>query len=670
MISLNDWVNRYAKLPLIRLVGVALLTQLVYFGYLTYNRYINQLERINQMRESLSLGVQQSNRSLIEATLAAALTDTDVKSAALCAGAAASISYPPSDKNYCKQPAHSIWEWSVRRPLVGLQDLDLLLVFYPLATFGPILFLITVTLVLLLAIIWTMSSVRQRMTDELLAPLYGGLNGKSHLNVVELEELRLRNIEHTRLARKEAASEAMFQLSTQVAHDIRSPLVALDAALENTSALPEKQRTIVRHSLNRIRDVANSLLERNRSRQGIAAANPDTGEQLEVRLLSSLIDPVVAEKRMQYASKPGIDIDFKPTGESYGLFSALQPVEFGRLLSNLVNNAVEAMGDKGKVDVRLTPEDGHVLLSISDNGKGISPEVLAKLGKKGETHGKAGGSGLGLFHARTMAESWGGNLVIDSTPGKGTAVTIKLPKAETPSGFVAALELVPGRPVIVLDDDKGIHSLWQKKLETVGLKENNIEVLYFSEPEGLRAWLKAEPAKAKIALCFFDYELTGQRETGISLAEELGLCPRTIIVSGRSEERQLMEDCARLKVRSIPKNLLEFVPVKTGAPRQAVLIDDDIIVHMNWETAAEEAGIELKSYKDPAEFLSALGSFSNATPVYIDSELGVDAKGEDVAAALKEKGFTNLTLVTGYSPERFAHLSWLKVRGKESPWRA
>lgn len=470
------------------------------------------------------------------------------------------------------------------------------------------------------------------------------------------------------LSLKSGINDAKANIAAQVAHDIRSPLVALDAALENTTALPEKQRTIVRHSLNRIRDVANSLLERNRSQQGIVAA--DSGERLEVRRLSSLIDPIVTEKRMQYASKLGIDIDFKPTGKSYGLFVAMQPVEFGRLLSNLVNNAVEALGDTGKVDVQLTSEDGSVLLSISDDGKGISPEVLARLGRKGETHGKAGGSGLGLFHARTLAESWGGNLTITSAPGKGTTVTIKLPKAETPAGFVAALELVPGRPVVILDDDKGIHGLWQKRLAPVGLGEHNIEVLYFSEPEALRVWAEAEPAKAKAALCLFDYELSGHKETGLSLAEELGLCPRTVLVSGRSEEKQLIEERSRLKVRSIPKSLLEFVPVKIGAPRQAVLIDDDVIVHMNWETAAEEAGIELKSYKDPGEFLAALGSFSKATPVYIDSELGVEVKGEDVAIALKEKGFTNLTLVTGYSPERFVHLSWLKVRGKESPWRA
>ncbi len=465
--------------------------------------------------------------------------------------------------------------------------------------------------------------------------------------------------------------EANASMAAQVAHDIRSPLVALDAALENTAALPEKQRAVVRHSLNRIRDVANGLLERNRRQQSTAgAAGADTGEPLETRLLSSLIDSVISEKRAQYGSRPGIEIDFNPTRESFGLFAVIQPVELGRLLSNLVNNAVEALGDMGKVDVRLTEEGDSVLISIADDGKGIPHEILAKLGKKGETHGKAGGSGLGLYHARTKAESWGGSLHINSAPGNGTTVTIKLAKAPVPSSFVSVLELVPGRPVIVLDDDMGIHNLWQKKFEPMGLNEHKIEEIYFSEPSGLRAWMKAEPAKAKTALCLFDYELSGNTETGLSLAEELGLCPRTILVTGRSEEKQIMEACARLKVRSIPKSLLEFVTVKAGAPARAVLIDDDTIVHMNWEAAAEEAGIELKSFKSPSEFLANLEAFPNMTPIYIDSELGVDMKGEDVAATLKEKGYANLTLVTGYSPERFAHLPWLKVRGKESPWRA
>ena len=87
----------------------------------------------------------------------------------------------------------------------------------------------------------------------------------------------------------------------------------------------------------------------------------------------------------------------------------------------------------------LTHDDKNIILTVSDNGKGIPPAILAKLGQRGETHGKAGGSGLGLFHARTTAVSWGGSLVITSTPGQGTTVTIKLPKAEAPADFLQTL---------------------------------------------------------------------------------------------------------------------------------------------------------------------------------------------------------------------------------------
>jgi len=466
------------------------------------------------------------------------------------------------------------------------------------------------------------------------------------------------------------------EVAAQVAHDIRSPLVALDAALKDTAELPEKKRIIVRHAVNRIRDIANNLLEKNRQQAGTAPAAAAasgghlTGEPPAVLLLSSLIDPVITEKRLSFESKPGINIDFKLTRESYGLFASIAPVEFRRMLSNLVNNAVEALGDKGAVDVRLSQDDKNIVLTVSDNGKGILPEILAKLGRRGETHGKAGGSGLGLFHAQTTAESRGGSLEITSTPSQGTAVTIKLPKAAAPAGFVPALVLPPGKPVVVLDDDETIHQVWQGRFDYARVKEHGIEIIHFSEPDKLRAWVKAEPVKAKSAVCLFDYELLGFKETGLSLAEELGLYGKAILVTSRCEEPRIIEECARLNIRMIPKGLADFVPISISAAPQAraVLLDDDALTYMNWEDAAQEHGVELIAFTDPAEFLARLEEFPKDIPLYIDSELGENIKGEDIAADLKEKGFTNICLATGHPAERFAHLPWLRVISKEAPW--
>jgi hypothetical protein len=120
----------------------------------------------------------------------------------------------------------------------------------------------------------------------------------------------------------------------------------------------------------------------------------------------------------------------------------------------------------------------------------------------------------------------------------------------------------------------------------------------------------------------------------------------------------------------IPKGLADFVPITISAApiNQAVLLDDAAITHMNWEWAAKENGIELRAFTDPAEFMSRLGDFPKDIPLYIDSELGENIKGENIAAGLKEKGFTNIYLATAHPPERFAHLPWLRVVTKEAPW--
>lgn len=497
---------------------------------------------------------------------------------------------------------------------------------------------------------------------------------------------------------------AIGQMAAQVAHDIRSPLTALDSALKNTSQLPEQQRIVVRHAVNRIRDIANSLLEKNRQQaKATTAGGAVVAEPPEICLLSSIVDPVVTEKRLQFESKPGIDIDFELTQESYGLFAKIQQVEFKRLVSNMVNNAVEVLGDKGAVTVGLTHEDGSIVLTVEDNGKGIPPEILAKLGQRGETHGKTGGSGLGLYHARVTVESWGGSLKITSELGNGTTITIKLPAAGAPVWFVSTLELPAGKAVVVLDDDETIHQVWRGRFESVRLKEHGIAVYHFSEPGKLRGWVMDNPEKAESARYLFDYELLGHKETGLSMAQELNIASKVILVTSRYEEKRIIDECNRLGIRKIPKGLAGLVPIKivdsgqssaadsqtaswtvlpdqaapaAAAPRAAgkaavaVLLDDDALVHMTWEMAAEDKGVTLNAYTTPSEFLSNLAAFPKDTPIYIDSDLGNGIKGEDIAKDLREKGFACIYLETGHPPERFLHLPWLKVIGKEPPWGA
>lgn len=277
----------------------------------------------------------------------------------------------------------------------------------------------------------------------------------------KLEELAVRN----------AALAATGELAAQVAHDIRSPLAALEIAAGDASQLPEDKRVLIRGAIGRIRDIANDLLDKNRAPAGSRSSSSQP--------LAGLIEALVAEKRLQFRSRSRVEIESRLDAASPEIYAEVEPVEFKRLLSNLVDNAVEALGDgPGAVRVGLSARDGRTVVSVEDDGKGIPPEVLVKLGGRGETHGKAGGSGLGLYHARTSAEAWGGSLELASESGKGTTVSVLLPAA-APAG--------ERWDAVLIDDDPLARMTWKLAAEKAGkkLRAFSTAVEFFNESEGI-----------------------------------------------------------------------------------------------------------------------------------------------------------------------------------------
>lgn len=230
----------------------------------------------------------------------------------------------------------------------------------------------------------------------------------------EIDDLRIsfnqliNVIQKNYLDRQEIKSNHVRALmAQQVAHDIRSPLSALDMMQEYMLGLPEEVRLITRSSINRIRDIANALLENNK-KQKINSELEFSTEAFSTILLSPLIDSIVTEKRMQYRNYLAVDIDFIANKDSYGLFSNIRPNEFKRALSNLITNSVEAFAhQKGKVEIILfINHKNFIELQIKDNGAGIPENILEMIGTRGFTHGKKNGSGLGLFHTKTTIQSF------------------------------------------------------------------------------------------------------------------------------------------------------------------------------------------------------------------------------------------------------------------------
>jgi hypothetical protein len=266
-----------------------------------------------------------------------------------------------------------------------------------------------------------------------------------------------------------------------------------------------------------------------------------------------------------------IEIEGPSEAEAYGLFSSVQPTELRRVLSNLIDNSVEACGERGSVQVGIKGDARHVTITVTDNGRGIPSELLPRLGRLGETYGKAQGSGLGLHHAMGALARWGGQLTIASALNKGTTVTLELPRCPTPSWFVSALTLEHQRPVVILDDDSSIHHAWQRRFETLATRETPILVEHFSTPAQLRNWVAENPELAKTGTFLLDQELIGHAETGLTLIQELGCARQAVLVTSRADEKPIIDACVHLGVRMIPKGLAAFVPLQTSGPASSPL---------------------------------------------------------------------------------------------------
>ena len=351
---------------------------------------------------------------------------------------------------------------------------------------------------------------------------------------------------------------ALGELAQQVAHDIRSPISALEVATHAVAQIPEENRLLIRGAVSRIQDIANNLLARRKEIEIDDAAESMDSDTLSVQLLSCLIESIVSEKRMQLRDRIDIRIDTKLELSSYGLFASVQPATLKTVICNLLDNSVEAMEKAGSVFVHLQDRNDRIELSIEDNGKGIVKDLLPKLAQRGHSFNKEHGSGLGLYHARTSLEKWGGSLQLSSTVGVGTTVNLILPKAIPPKWFVPSIEVYDGGTIVVVDDDASIHQIWEKRF-TRRSHETKLPIVHLSTPDQLLRWKPVSSNNG--ALYLVDYEFLGKAENGLFLIESLGIEAQSILVTSRHEDIEVVERCMAKSIRLIPKAMAGFVPV-------------------------------------------------------------------------------------------------------------
>ena len=349
---------------------------------------------------------------------------------------------------------------------------------------------------------------------------------------------------------------ALATLAAQVAHDLGSPAAALNVALDEAPQLPEATRHVLRAAVHRIQDITMQLVVSFKGARD-PADTPCTRDRQPV-LVSSLVAAAVAEKRTQYRDHIGVQITSVVSPAAYGIFVHVVANELIRIISNLINNSVAALGEHGNICLEVINRPKNVQLLILDNGCGLSDTLIARLGDERLSSYIDAPDGLGVPYAHRVIRRYGGRLRFTSQAGIGTTAIIELPKVEAPGWFLRSLDVRDCDTIVVLDDDLSAHGMWRQRLARA--REMGRTVIHLSHAQDLRQRLSGLCRERTLFLV--DYELAGEQVDGLALIAELDLARRAVLATGMLVvDDTVIRRASRLQVRVVPKSVVRALPI-------------------------------------------------------------------------------------------------------------
>lgn len=212
-------------------------------------------------------------------------------------------------------------------------------------------------------------------------------------------------------------TKSLEAVSGKVAHELKNPLAAVKALsqllLRSTPDECSRERLEVIHrEVSNMEAIISDYLSFSRPLEDLKC------ERLE---LAAMIDSVFAVLEAR-AKEAGVTL----TRDGDRVFVDADARRLKEAFFNVVSNAIESMSKRGAVRVHIRSGEENATIVIEDEGKGMTPEELGRLGTAFFTT-RANGTGLGVVIAKNVIQQHGGEISYESTSGRGTKVTVKVP---------------------------------------------------------------------------------------------------------------------------------------------------------------------------------------------------------------------------------------------------
>ncbi len=223
-------------------------------------------------------------------------------------------------------------------------------------------------------------------------------------------------------------------LASSLAHEVNQPLAALSGYVQAAARLldagPERHAE-ARAALRRSVELAEKAAEIVKRSRRLARRVPPLRERIDVGAVLADVSTLLARE----AGAAGVELRVNSGGA--GPFLIGDRVQIEQVLTNLVRNGIEAAqsspAGRRSVGASARQIGQRVEISVSDTGPGVLPDVEARIFEPFFTT-KAGGTGLGLVIAETIAEAHGGRIRLERTGAEGTSFVVTLPIAGEEAG--------------------------------------------------------------------------------------------------------------------------------------------------------------------------------------------------------------------------------------------
>ena len=401
----------------------------------------------------------------------------------------------------------------------------------------------------------------------------------------------------------------LAELARSAAHDIRSPLTALETATRDLSNITEQKQLLIASATRHIRDIANNLLQKNTELETYSL------DEISNVLLVPVVDYVISEVKNNTGTN-AVDIKATFSKESLIAWTKVVPMELKRLLSNICNNSLDAIAYTGAIKIKTWVNESYINISISDNGKGIPEEKINLIFNEGVSY-KRDGSGLGLYHAKQWVKRWNGNIKIKSIVNHGTTLVISLPLQEPEVWFANSIPILKDSEFVIVDDTTSIKGVWQQRISEI--KHNKANIKYFSTPDLFLDWYQTiSPELKRRNVYLIDHKFIGEKLTGIDIISKLNPFSLAFLVTSKAEERQIQSQCSKLCVKLIPKYYAPHIPINIiSKTPDIILLEKSASLCQAWQNRAKLKKLQLNYYSSKNKFYSEVKLFSRQTPIYI-----------------------------------------------------